>query len=487
MQKHERWRGLFSHPERLERWQAFARRTEQKVGAFLQFDAGLAAGDSAPLRGFHPGRQPAAADGPPAGEGSPLAGVPFGVKDLIAVRPFRLTCGSRLLKDFVAPYTATSVARLQAQGAVAVGKTNLDEFGMGSSTENSALGRTNNPWDLARVAGGSSGGSAAAVAAGIVPFALGSDTGGSVRQPAAFCGVYGLKPTYGAVSRFGLTAYASSLDVIGVASKTVAWAREAFEAMRGIDPLDHSSAEYRPFHRARCGPLRVGVLSAGKTDIPLDPSVERCWERTLRDLPKLGFALQPVEIPSLDYVVSAYYVIACAEASANLARFDGIRYGSRAAEAENPEELVRLSRSQGLGEEVKLRILLGTYVLRSGFQDQYYLRAQRIRTRIRQDFDRVFSEVDLVLLPVFPCPAFRRGDPGMDPFTQKLSDIFTCSANLAGLPAMSFPAGVEGGLPVGLQFMAPAFAEQLLFEACSTFEKHFPSPDSPLYDAEWKG
>jgi aspartyl-tRNA(Asn)/glutamyl-tRNA(Gln) amidotransferase subunit A len=275
--------------------------------------------------------------------------------------------------------------------------------------------------------------------------------------------------------------------VIGVASKTVAWAREAFEAMRGIDPLDQSSAEYRPFHRARCGPLRVGVLSAGKTDIPLDPSVERCWERTLRDLPKLGFALQPVEIPSLDYVVSAYYVIACAEASANLARFDGIRYGSRAAEAENPEELVRLSRSQGLGEEVKLRILLGTYVLRSGFQDQYYLRAQRIRTRIRQDFDRVFSEVDLVLLPVFPCPAFRRGDPGMDPFTQKLSDIFTCSANLAGLPAMSFPAGVEGGLPVGLQLMAPAFAEQLLFEACSTFEKHFPSPDSPLYDAEWKG
>jgi aspartyl-tRNA(Asn)/glutamyl-tRNA(Gln) amidotransferase subunit A len=471
MEKSVRWRGLFSHPDRLERWQAFARRVEQKVGAFLQFDPTVALADS-----------DAAASGP-------LAGVPFGVKDLIAVKPFRLTCGSRLLKDFITPYTATAVQRLQAQGAVAVGKTNLDEFGMGSSTENSALGRTSNPWDPERVAGGSSGGSAAAVAAGIVPFALGSDTGGSVRQPAAFCGVYGLKPTYGAVSRYGLTAYASSLDVIGVAAKTVAWAREAFTAMRGIDPRDHSSAEYLPFRRSLSGPLRVGVLPLGKegSAVPLDPSVERCWARTLKDLPKLGFTLKPVEIPSLEFVVSAYYVIACAEASANLARFDGIRYGARAPEAENPEELVRLSRSRGLGDEVKLRILLGTYVLRSGFQDQYYLRAQRIRTRIRQDFDRAFAEVDLVLLPVFPCPAFRRGDQGMDPFTQKLSDIFTCSANLAGLPAMSFPAGVEANLPVGLQFMAPAFGEELLFEACASLEKHFPSPDSPLYDPQWKG
>ena len=471
MEHHERWRGLFSHPESFERWQAYARRMDRKVGAFLQLDPGLARADS-----------DSAAEGP-------LCGVPFGVKDLIAVRPFRLTCGSRFLKDFVAPYTATAVQRLQAQGAVAVGKTNLDEFGMGSSTENSALGKTSNPWDLARVAGGSSGGSAAAVAAGIVPFALGSDTGGSVRQPAAFCGVYGLKPTYGAVSRFGLTAYASSLDVIGVVSKTVAWAREAFSAMIGLDPRDHSSAEYRPFRRKASGPLRVGVLSLGKGkgEMALDPAVERCWARTLKELPKQGFALEPVEIPSLEYVVCSYYVIACAEASANLARFDGIRYGARSAEAENPEELVRLSRSRGLGGEVKLRILLGTYVLRSGFQDQYYLKAQRVRTRIRQDFDRAFSEVDLVLLPVFPCPAFPRGDQAMDSFTQKLSDIFTCSANLAGLPAMSFPAGVENGLPVGLQFMAPAFAEELLFEACGTCEKHFPAPDSPLYDPEWKG
>jgi aspartyl-tRNA(Asn)/glutamyl-tRNA(Gln) amidotransferase subunit A len=479
MEKPERWRGLFSHPDRLERWQAFARRTDQKVGAFLQFDAKLALADSASAATL--------ADSPLVNR--PLAGVPFGVKDIIAVRPFRLTCGSRLLSKFVSPYTATAVERLQAQGAVVVGKTNLDEFGMGSSTENSALGKTSNPWDLARVAGGSSGGSAAAVAAGIVPFALGSDTGGSVRQPAAFCGVYGLKPTYGAVSRHGLTAYASSLDVIGVAAKTVAWAREAFAGMRGLDPRDHSSAEYRPFRRTASGPLRVGVLSLGKGkgEVPLDPAVEHCWAKTLKDLPKMGFTLKPVEIPSLEYVVSVYYVIACAEASANLARFDGIRYGARAPEAENPEELVRLSRSRGLGDEVKLRILLGTYVLRSGFQDQYYLRAQRIRTRIRQDFDRAFAEVDLVLLPVFPCPAFPRGEQGMDPFTQKLSDIFTCSANLAGLPAMSFPAGVEGGLPVGLQFMAPAFAEELLFEACGVLEKHFPSPDSPLYDAEWKG
>ena len=475
MERPDRWRGLFSQPERFGRWQAFARRVDQKVGSFLQFDPNLALADSAP-----------AAPGPPENR---LAGVPFGVKDLIAVRPFRLTCGSRLLSKFVSPYTATAVQRLQARGAVPVGKTNLDEFGMGSSTENSALGKTSNPWDLGRVAGGSSGGSAAAVAAGIVPFALGSDTGGSVRQPASFCGVYGLKPTYGAVSRYGLTAYASSLDVIGVASKTVAWAREAFEAMRGIDPRDHSSAEYRPFRRSASGPLRVGVLSLGRGQggVALDPAVGRCWARALADLPKLGFTLRNVEIPSLEYVVSAYYVIACAEASANLARFDGIRYGARAQDAENPEELVRLSRSQGLGDEVKLRILLGTYVLRSGFQDQYYLRAQRIRTRIRRDFDRLFAGVDLVLLPVFPCQAFRRGDQGMDPFTQKLSDIFTCSANLAGLPAMSFPAGLEAGLPVGLQFMAPAFAEELLFEACAVFEKHFPSPDSPLYDAGWGG
>jgi aspartyl-tRNA(Asn)/glutamyl-tRNA(Gln) amidotransferase subunit A len=427
--------------------------------------------------------------GQPAPPAPALNGIPVAVKDNLCTRGIRTTCGSRILENYIPPYDATCVRRVLDAGVVLVGKTNLDEFGMGSSTENSALGRTSNPWDLERVAGGSSGGSAAAVAAGVVPFALGSDTGGSVRQPAAFCGIYGLKPTYGAVSRYGLTAYASSLDTIGVAAKTVAWAREVFTAMRGIDPCDHSSAEYRPFRRSASGPLRVGVLSLGKGkgEVALDPAVERCWTRTLKDLPKLGFNLQPVEIPSLEYVVSVYYVIACAEASANLARFDGIRYGARAPEAESPEELVRLSRSRGLGDEVKLRILLGTYVLRSGFQDQYYLRAQRIRTRIRQDFDRVFESTDLVLLPVFPCAAFRRGDQSMDPFTQKLSDIFTCSANLAGLPAMSFPAGVEGGLPVGLQFMAPAFAEELLFQACAAFEKHFPSPDSPLYDAEWKG
>lgn len=479
MEKSDRWRGLFSRPDLFNQWQEYARRIEQKIHSFLQFDPPLARADSA-------------SDGP-------LAGVPFAVKDIIAVRRFRLTCGSRLLENFVSPYTATAVRKLQEQGAVVAGKTNLDEFGMGSSTENSALAETANPWDLSRVPGGSSGGSAAAVAAGLVPFALGSDTGGSVRQPAAFCGVYGLKPTYGAVSRYGLVAYASSLDVIGVIAKTVAWTREVFTVMKGLDPKDHSSQEYRRADGAS-GKLRVGVLSLGRkasgkgsrdsgraaADVSLHEDVQSCLDKTLKALPELGFTVKPIELPTLEYVVSAYYVIACAEASANLARFDGIRYGKRAAEADNPEELVRLSRSRSLGDEVKLRILLGTFVLRSGFQEQYYLRAQRIRTALRRDFEQVFGEVDLILMPAYPCPPFKKGSEGLDPFAQKLSDIFTCSANLAGLPAMSFPASVEHGLPIGMQFLAPAFGEELLFKACERFESRFPSPDSPLYCVEWR-
>jgi aspartyl-tRNA(Asn)/glutamyl-tRNA(Gln) amidotransferase subunit A len=510
-----RWTALFARNDDRIAWENHVRRVDKKILSFLEFEPGLTLEAPSSLVDGAP-RQ--AADATlREGEDATLRSVPFAVKDNIAVRPFRLTCGSRLLSKFVTPYTATAVARLQAAGAVPVGKTNLDEFGMGSSTQTSAFMQTANPWDLSRVPGGSSGGSAAAVAAGLVPFALGSDTGGSVRQPASFCGVYGLKPTYGAVSRYGLVAYASSLECIGVIAREVSWIRKVFQVIRGVDPMDHSSVEYRP-PKPKKGPLTVGILrlggggsagsgSAAEADVSgtrsrntadervgsgaegaavrLYPEVEVAWVKTLKTLPELGFRLTEVEIPTLDYVVSAYYVIACAEASANLARFDGVRYGERALEADNPEELVRLSRSRGLGEEVKLRILLGTYVLRSGFQDQYYLRAQRIRTALRRDLEKAFASVDLILMPVYPCAAFKRGDEGLDPFTQKLSDIYTSLANMAGLPAMSFPVSVENGLPVGMQFLAPPFAEELLFDACARYEEHFPAPDSPMYSLEW--
>ncbi|MGA2481104.1 MAG: Asp-tRNA(Asn)/Glu-tRNA(Gln) amidotransferase subunit GatA [Spirochaetia bacterium] len=456
------WHGTATDSGRRERWKSFADERQAELGCFLQLDPALGAADAAP-------------------EG-PLAGIPFAVKDNIAVRGFHLTCGSRMLRDFITPYTATAVERLQKAGAVVVGKTNLDEFGMGSSTENSALMETRNPWALSRVPGGSSGGSAVAVAAGIVPFALGSDTGGSVRQPASFCGVYGLKPTWGSVSRYGLVAYASSLEVIGVMAKTVEMTETAFAIMRGQDPLDHSSLPWRP-PSEKTGPLRIGVPKEG-AEVALHPDVKKAYEKTRRRLKDLGHTVVEVSFPTLDHVVSSYYVIATAEASANLARFDGVRYGHRAAGADNPEAMSVASRTEGFGDEVKLRILLGTYVLRSGFQDEYYLRAQKIRTAIRMDFEKAFGSVDLVLMPVYPVPPFVRGSAEADPFSQKLADIFTCAANLAGLPALSFPAGVENGLPIGMQFLAPAFSEGLLFSACRQLEKDFPSPSAPGYPAK---
>jgi aspartyl-tRNA(Asn)/glutamyl-tRNA(Gln) amidotransferase subunit A len=454
-----------------ERWTKLAVERGERVGCFLHLDADL-------------GRTQTDAVAARAAAAGPLSTVPFAVKDNIAVRSFRLTCGSRILRDFVSPYSATAVERLQKTGAVMVGKTNLDEFGMGSSTENSALQETRNPWDLARVPGGSSGGSAAAVAAGIVPFALGTDTGGSVRQPAAFCGLYGLKPTYGAVSRYGLVAYASSLEVLGIVSKNVATLETVFEAVRGQDPRDHSSLPWTPVCRAGLG-KRIGIPRecAG---VPMHPDVKKTLERTRTRLKELGCTIEEVPFPTLAHVVSSYYVIATAEASANLARFDGVRYGSRAPGTENPEALMTATRNAGFGDEVKLRILLGTYVLRSGFQDQYYLRAQRIRTAIRNDFARAFEGVDLILMPVYPVPPFVRGSAEADPFTQKLADIFTCSANLAGLPALSFPAGIENGLPIGMQLLAPAFAEERLFDTCRELEQGFPSPDPPGFPAEWR-
>jgi aspartyl-tRNA(Asn)/glutamyl-tRNA(Gln) amidotransferase subunit A len=464
------WSRTLVDPTLRSSWMRFVRNQDDQIRAFLQFDPEL-------------GREVASAAGRAPSESSclgSLEGIPFAVKDNIAVRNFKLTCGSKLLKDFISPYTATAVQRLLERGAVPVGKTNLDEFGMGSSTENSGLGMTYNPWDLERVPGGSSGGSAAAVAAGMVSFALGSDTGGSVRQPAAFCGVYGLKPTYGTVSRFGLVAYASSLEVIGVIARDISMIRDVFSVMRGQDPRDHSSVIYNEAGPARGGRFTVGVPDLGS--ISLHEEVKSSWEKTLDGLKSLDFHLKQIELPTLEYLVSAYYVIACAEASANLARFDGVRYGARSAGfSGNPEQLVRLSRSRGLGDEVKLRILLGTYVLRSGFQDQYYLRAQRIRTAIRREFEGAFSGVDLILMPVYPCGPFKWGSEGLDPFSQKLSDIFTCSANMTGLPALSFPASVENSLPIGMQFLGPPFAEERLLQACECFAQVFPVPVCPLY------
>jgi aspartyl-tRNA(Asn)/glutamyl-tRNA(Gln) amidotransferase subunit A len=484
---------------------------EEKIASFIQFDPGAAKPDPAEECSVPPDADREAA-------GKALGELPFAVKDNIAVKGFSLSCGSKLLSGLVSPYTATAVRRLEAAGCRVVGKTNLDEFGMGSSTDNSAIQKTNNPWDTARVPGGSSGGSAAAVAAGLVPFALGSDTGGSVRQPASFCGVVGLKPGYGAVSRYGLVAYASSLEGIGVLSGTVKRARAVFGLMRGRDPMDQTSMELPPGAPKLYGEKKesrvIGVLSAGtiaraiaaaahegdQEDAALaaaaqaarlEAPVERAFNLAKERLEKLGHTTRDVEIPSLKYGVPAYYTIAMAEASANLARFDGVRYGRRPDWAGNPDDLMDKTRDLGFGGEVKLRILLGTFVLRSGFQDRYYLRAQRIRSGIRGEFEallgtaRTKGPLDAILMPVFPSRAFGRGEAGLSPFAQKAADLYTCCANLAGLPALSFPAGLEEGLPVGVQLLGRAFSEGTLLDLAEEYEEAHPFPHPQGYRAFW--
>ncbi|MDR1288235.1 MAG: aspartyl/glutamyl-tRNA amidotransferase subunit A [Treponema sp.] len=477
---------------------------EEKIGAFIEFappsaDNSGAAGSSGALPGS-----------------GALAGLPFAVKDNIAVKGFSLTCGSKLLEHFRSPYTATAVRKLQDAGALVIGKTNLDEFGMGSSTDNSALKKTSNPWDTRRVPGGSSGGSAAAVAAGIVPFALGTDTGGSVREPAAFCGVVGLKPTYGAVSRFGLVAYASSLECAGVLSDTVARCRAVFSVMRGRDPMDETTLDPPPDAPSLSdGPLEKGNAASGKGVIGvlspeavaralsgggdldaaaraavLEDEVRRGFLTACERFSGLGYTLIDVDIPGLKYGVPAYYTIATAEASANLARFDSVRYGARPEKAENAGELVDRAREEGFGAEVKLRILLGTFVLRSGFQDRYYLRAQRIRAGIKGSFEAILGGANplcgAVLMPVFPTRAFGRGPGSLSAFAQKAADLYTCCANLAGLPALSFPASVEGGLPVGVQLLGRAFAEGTLLDIAEDYENRHPFPHPPGYRAFWR-
>ncbi|HKJ86114.1 MAG TPA: amidase family protein [Spirochaetia bacterium] len=452
-----RWKSVLASADAFS--QALRER-DKRVNSFLEIDAALrSAGGTS--------------------DSGPLAGLPIAVKDNIAVRGFQLTCGSKILSSHVSPYDATVVARLAAAGAVPVGKTNLDEFGMGSSTDNSAGGSTNNPWDLDRVAGGSSGGSAAAVAAGLVPLALGTDTGGSVRQPAAFCGVYGLKPTYGSLSRYGLVAYASSLEVAGLLSYDIDLIRAAYRIAAGEDVMDQTSVgvpqgELLPPAAVR----RVAFLGG---ELGLDASTAAAY-RAMRELVESqGVTVDEVELETADYVVPAYYTIATAEASANLARFNGIRYGERPVFAENPEELVRSARGAGFGSEVKLRILLGTYVLRSGFQEQYYQRAQRIRTAIRHELGKLYETFDLIMLPTFPTVAFHHGERELDAFQQKVADRFTTMANLAALPALSIPAGIYDGLPVGIQAMGPAFSEERLLSFAELLAKDLPPARPPAY------
>lgn len=456
------------------------RRHDQRIHSFLEFDPTRRA-----ERTDAEGRSAAAVST------GAIAGLPFAVKDNLAVAGFNLTCGSRILGEFRSPYDATVVKRLMHAGATPVGKTNMDEFGMGSSGDMSAFGATNNPWNTAHVAGGSSGGSAAAVAAGFVPFALGSDTGGSVRQPASFCGVYGLKPTYGALSRYGLVAYASSLEVVGLLAPDLPTLRGAFAAAAGLDELDQTTvAHEEPAEQSRGGapdpagaPGTVAVLDG---ELGLTPEVRAAYDHAIEVARDAGYRIAAVTLKNADYYVPVYYTIAVAEASANLARFNGIRYGQRPIFSESPEQLIRNARAQGFGDEVKLRIVVGTYVLRSGFQDQYYQRAQRIRTAIRAELDDLWAGHRMLMLPVFPTPAFAHGEPSMDSFQQKMADRFTSVANLAASPALAFPVSVSHGLPVGMQVMGPRFSEPALMHFAAAIAERLPPERAPGYEPHWR-
>jgi aspartyl-tRNA(Asn)/glutamyl-tRNA(Gln) amidotransferase subunit A len=408
--------------------------------------------------------------------GKPLLGVPVAVKDVIAVRGQRLTCASKILGDFVSPYSATVIEKLQAAGAVVFGRLNMDEFAMGSSTENSAFGASRNPWDATRIPGGSSGGSAAAVAADECVAALGSDTGGSIRQPAALCGCVGLKPTYGRVSRYGLVAFASSLDQIGPFTKDVRDAALLLGAISGRDPRDSTSIpqpvpDYAAALDGGIKGLKIGLakeyMIGGQ-----DAQVSAAVQAAVKQLEKLGAEIVEISLPHTDYAVAAYYIIATAEASSNLARFDGVRYGAR-VEADDPVELYSRSRGAGFGPEVKRRIILGTYVLSSGYHDAYYLRAQKVRTLIRRDFLAAFEKVDAIATPTTPTAAFRAGEKSGDPLQMYLSDIFTISCNLAGICGVSVPCGFTESpkLPIGLQLLGRPFGESTILKLAHAYEQ----------------
>ncbi|MEW5724331.1 MAG: Asp-tRNA(Asn)/Glu-tRNA(Gln) amidotransferase subunit GatA [Thermodesulfobacteriota bacterium] len=411
-----------------------------------------------------------------AGDHTPLTGVPLALKDLFCTEGVATTCGSNILRNFVPPYDAFVIARLKREGAVFLGKTNMDEFAMGSSCEHSAFGPTRNPWDLTRVPGGSSGGSAAAVAAGMCAGALGSDTGGSIRQPAGHCGVVGLKPTYGRVSRFGLVAFASSLDQIGPLTRDVTDAALLMNVLAGHDPADStSSPEPVPDYTAS---LAEG-LAGFRVGLPreyfregLDPEVERTVRTAVDKFRDLGAEVVEVSLPHTEYGVAAYYIVAPAEASSNLARYDGVKYGLRVAEGRDLTDMYLDTRSRGFGPEVTRRILIGTYVLSAGYYDAYYRRATQVRALIRRDFEEAFRKVDVLATPVSPIPAFRIGEMTDDPLTMYLTDVFTLCINMAGIPGLSVPCGrTAGGLPIGLQLLGGYFQEPTLLRAAYNFER----------------
>jgi aspartyl-tRNA(Asn)/glutamyl-tRNA(Gln) amidotransferase subunit A len=405
----------------------------------------------------------------------PLGGVPMAVKDVIVTAGLRTTCGSKILENYVPPNDATAVQKLEAAGAVIIGKTNCDEFAMGSSTENSGFFPTRNPHDLTRVPGGSSGGSAAAVAAGLCVAALGSDTGGSIRQPASFCGTVGMMGTYGRVSRFGLVAFASSLDHIGPFASTVKDCATVMKTIAGRDPMDSTSAavdvpDYPALLETSLKGVRVGVPREYFAE-GLDAEVGARIHEGIDLLQKLGAEIRDIHLAHTKYAIAAYYLIATAEASSNLARYDGVRYTTRAANAATLAEMYRATRGAGFGQEVKRRIMLGTYALSAGYYDAYYLKAQKVRTLIARDFEEAFHDVDLIVTPTSPFPAFKIGEKAADPLEMYLSDIYTITASLAGIPGLSVPCGVtSAGLPVGMQMLAKHFAEARLLSAAHAFE-----------------
>jgi len=405
-----------------------------------------------------------------------LGGVPVGIKDVMVTRGVRTTAGSKILGNYVPPYDCTAVSRMEAAGAVVLGKMNCDEFAMGSSNENSAWKPVHNPRDLSRVPGGSSGGSAAAVAADMAVVTLGSDTGGSIRQPASFCGVVGLKPTYGRVSRYGLIAFASSLDHIGPLGKTVKDVATVLRTIAGRDPMDSTSADlpvpdYVGELEKPIRGLKIGVAKEYLGE-GLDPEVRSAVANAVEKLSKLGCEIVEISLPHTEYAISAYYIIATAEASANLARFDGVRYGYRAGDARTLSEMYRRTRDQGFGAEVKRRIMLGTYALSAGYYDAYYLKAQKVRTLLTRDFDEAFKKVDAIVTPTSPTAAFKLGDKVDDPLAMYLADIYTVTANIAGIPGISVPCGeTKEKLPIGLQILGKHFDEATVLRVAAAYEQ----------------
>ncbi|HYH85999.1 MAG TPA: Asp-tRNA(Asn)/Glu-tRNA(Gln) amidotransferase subunit GatA [Pyrinomonadaceae bacterium] len=418
-----------------------------------------------------------------------LHGIPVAIKDNICVRGLQATCGSRILAGYQPPYDATVIERLKAAGAVIIGKTNCDEFAMGSSNENSAYGPVRNPWDTERVPGGSSGGSAAAVASRIVPAALGSETGGSVRQPAALCGIVGVKPTYGRVSRYGLVAFGSSLDQVSVFGLTVRDAAIVLHTIAGRDELDATTADVPvPDYAAEL----TGDVKGARIGVPrelfgegLDAQVRARVESVIEAYREMGAEVVDVELPHAKYSIAVYYILATAEASSNLARFDGVRYGHRTEDPQDLKQMYRRTRDEGFGAEVKRRIMLGTYVLSSGYYDAYYLKAQQVRTLLQQDFLKAFEACDAILTPTTPTPAFRLGEKTDDPLAMYLNDIYTCMANLAGVPGISVPCGLsESGLPVGVQLMGRHWGESTIFRLAHAYEQAHPLTARPRVMAE---